>query len=47
MVSRLKFGIIPYREGEIMEPILDITKLSKLGWKPEIGLEKGVQKILI
>ncbi|WP_036150932.1 NAD-dependent epimerase/dehydratase family protein [Maribacter forsetii] len=46
VVPRLKFGIISYREGEIMEPILDITELLRLGWKPEINLEEGVQKIL-
>ncbi|MFP4466271.1 MAG: NAD-dependent epimerase/dehydratase family protein [Candidatus Goldiibacteriota bacterium] len=35
----------PFREGDIMENYLDITKAKEaLGWEPEIPLEKGVEK---
>lgn len=40
----LNFGIIPYRENELMMSISDNTKLSKLGWSPKIDLEDGIRK---
>ena len=46
IVSRLKFGVIPYREGDIMKPVLDNSKLCLLGWKPKVEIVEGVQKIL-
>lgn len=46
VTSRLNFGAIPYRDNEIMSPILDNSRLIQLGWKPEIGLEKGIEKII-
>ena len=39
------FGAIPYRKGENMELYADISKAKKiLGWKPEMSLEKGIEK---
>lgn len=46
IASRLKFGAIPYRKGDVMTPELDNTKLIELGWKPKISIEVGIQKIL-
>lgn len=46
IASRLKFGMIPYRKGDVMIPQLDNTKLIGLGWKPEVTVIDGIQKIL-
>lgn len=46
IVSRLKFGAIPYRTGDIMTPELDNTKLNSLGWKSKVTIIDGIQKIL-
>lgn len=36
----LKFGALPYREGEMMYTQADIQPITELGWKPEANLEK-------
>lgn len=41
-VTRLNFGILPYRENEIMESRVDISMLSRLGWRPQISLSDGL-----
>jgi len=46
ILSRLNFGAIPYREGEIMEPLLDNTKLKRLGWVPKYSIEQGIKETL-
>lgn len=46
IVSRLKFGAIPYRSADIMVPQLDNTKLIALGWKKSVDINTGVEKIL-
>jgi nucleoside-diphosphate-sugar epimerase len=46
IVSRLKFGAIPYRSADIMVPQLDNTKLIALGWKKSVDISTGVEKIL-
>ena len=46
ILSRLNFGAIPYRNGEIMTPILDNTKLRKLGWIPKYNIEQGIKETL-
>jgi nucleoside-diphosphate-sugar epimerase len=46
IVSRLKFGAIPYREGDIMLPQLDNTKLIVLGWQQKVTISDGVKKFL-
>ncbi|WP_372757950.1 NAD-dependent epimerase/dehydratase family protein [Mariniflexile sp.] len=43
VVSKLKFGVIPYREGDIMVPELDNKALLKLGWKPKFSLDEGIK----
>ena len=46
ILSRLKFGAIPYRSGDIMSPLLDNTKLIALGWQQSVVIADGVQKII-
>lgn len=46
VLSRLRFGAIPYREGEIMKPILNNLKLRQLGWIPKVKVEDGIKKII-
>ena len=46
IVCRLKFGRILYRKGDIMLPELDNTKLLGLGWRPQVTIIDGIQKIL-
>lgn len=43
--SELKFGALPYREGEIMFSKADISSLETLNWKAEISVTSGVEKI--
>ncbi|WP_255321162.1 NAD-dependent epimerase/dehydratase family protein, partial [Capnocytophaga stomatis] len=44
--TRLNFGAIPYREGEIMEPKVDNRKLLALGWKPTVDLRKNITEFI-
>lgn len=37
-----KFGAISYRENEVMESHVDVSGITALGWRPEVGLEKGL-----
>lgn len=39
----LKFGAIPYREGEVMEFRVDNSSLIDLGWEPVYSLVQGVK----
>jgi len=41
----LNFGAIPYRKNENMNMVVDISKLEKLGWKPKVSIEDGINKI--
>jgi len=43
----LKFGSLPYRKNEIMEPQADVTYLSSLGWSPEFTIEKGIEDMKV
>lgn len=46
IVPRLMFGQVPYRENEVMEPIVDIKALLHLGWKPEVSVFEGIKGII-
>lgn len=43
--TRLNFGAIPYKDGEIMESKADISGLKTLGWLPSISIEEGILKM--
>lgn len=44
--SKLNFGALQYRKGEVMEPILNNSILQELGWLPRYSVQKGIQKTL-
>lgn len=44
--SELRFGALPYREGELMESQADTAKLQALGWKPSVDLREGISRVL-
>jgi CDP-paratose synthetase len=46
IIPRLKFGVINYREGDIMIPQLDNSKLLNLGWVPKTSLKEGIKKVI-
>jgi CDP-paratose synthetase len=44
--TKLNFGIIPYRHGEVMRVKLDNQPLVSLGWNVKIDLETGLKKVV-
>ena len=46
IIPRLNFGVINYREGDIMIPKLNNSKLLNLGWVPKTSLKEGIKKVL-
>ncbi len=42
----LKFGELPYRDGEIMNSSITNFKLFELGWRPLYSLKEGVKRIV-
>lgn len=46
IISRLKFGVLNYREGDLMIPELDNSKLLVLGWCPNVTLNEGINTII-
>jgi len=44
--ERLNFGAVPYREGEIMEPIVNNAALVKMGWRTKVALDDGLQEVM-
>jgi len=45
-ITKLNFGSVPYREGELMNFKIDSTEIRKLGWSPLIDLEQGLRKTI-
>lgn len=41
--TRLMFGALPYRPGEVMRPRFDTSALFNLGWRPSLGPEAGLR----
>jgi nucleoside-diphosphate-sugar epimerase len=41
--SQLNFGVIPYRENELMKSEVDNSALVKLGWEPKFSLNTGLE----
>lgn len=44
--TRLAFGAIAYRDGELMEARADVTLLSALGWTGARPLETGLRQMI-
>jgi CDP-paratose synthetase len=44
--TKLNFGKIPYREGEIMNFVVNNYDLKQLGWNAETNLDNGLEKTL-
>jgi len=44
--TRLEFGALPYRAGELMEARADITLLRTLGWAGGRSLEDGLRETI-
>jgi nucleoside-diphosphate-sugar epimerase len=44
--SKLTFGALPYRKGEIMHSSADLDSLTRLGWHPRVSLGVGIQHTL-
>lgn len=44
--TRLNFGAIPYRNGEVMSVNSDINPMLALGWKPKVELLEGIRKVI-
>jgi CDP-paratose synthetase len=44
--TELNFGLIPYRNNEIMESLADNKLLLSLGWESKIGLRDGIGLII-
>lgn len=43
--SELRFGTLPYRDGEIMYSLADTRCLISLNWRANITIETGIEKI--
>lgn len=44
--TRLVFGAVPYREGEVMESHADLRAIRQLGWDAQVALHNGLRKSL-
>lgn len=44
--TKLNYGAIPYRKGEVMLAEADISILQHLGWQPRYSLEQGLQRAM-
>jgi len=40
--SMINFGVIPYRDNEIMESKSDISKILAMNWQPKVSLDQGI-----
>lgn len=40
--TKLNFGVVPYRENEIMDSVADIKTLLYMGWTPKIDIDIGL-----
>jgi CDP-paratose synthetase len=43
--TKLNFGVIPYRDNEIMESVADIKSLLHMGWTPKIDIDIGLKLV--
>lgn len=43
-LTELNWGKIPYRDGELMDFLVESSKIKQLGWSPNVSLNEGLQK---
>lgn len=46
LCTSLNFGALPDREGELMEPKINIEVLHSLGWRPKRSLEENIEQFV-
>lgn len=44
--SQLQFGALPYRDNEFMNVKADNTSLQAIGWKPEVSVKQGIERVV-
>lgn len=44
--AELKFGVLPVREGEIMDSVANLTELEKIGWKSNYDLKTAITRMV-
>lgn len=44
--ANLAFGALPYREGEVMNSVPDISGLQALGWHCQYDIKTGLKKVI-
>ncbi len=45
LMPLLEAGAVPYRDGEQMRYLFDVTRVNELlGWRPEIAIEDGIER---
>lgn len=44
--TKLNFGAIPYRDGEVMNSVANVAPLTALGWQCDHNIEVGIRKLL-
>lgn len=44
--ARMNFGVIPYRDAEVMSVAVNNSGLKKLGWEPKTLLDEGIEYTL-
>lgn len=44
--AELRFGALPYREGEIISSKADTAALQRLGWRPATPLDEGMRQTI-
>jgi CDP-paratose synthetase len=44
--TKLLFGAVPYRKDEAMNVDVDIASLRKLGWRPKVSIDKGIDRVI-
>ncbi len=44
--TKLNFGVIPYRSGELFDFTVDTTAIKRLGWVPKVNLEDGLKQTI-
>ncbi len=42
--TKLNYGIVPYRENEVMFSQADTSILKRMGWAPSVNLEEGIRR---